>query len=78
MSLSFDDVLADGFVIGAILCCWWIVGAVVALPGIVLGGSIVTDALRWLAVLLVTTGVGNALVYAIARGIALSEEAQFP
>lgn len=76
-TLSFDDVLADGFVIGAVLLCWWAVALIVTLPAIALGNSIVADALRWLAILLMVTGVGNALVYAIARGIVLSEEAHF-
>ncbi|MDL5360937.1 hypothetical protein [Halalkalicoccus sp. NIPERK01] len=76
-TLSFDDVLADGFVIGAVLLCWWAVALIVTLPAIALGSSIVADALRWLAILLMVTGVGNALVYAIARGIVLSEEAHF-
>lgn len=76
-TLSFDDLLADGFVIGAIVFCWWIVALIVTLPAIAIGSSVLTDALRWLAVLLMITGVGNALVYAIARGIVLSEEAHF-
>lgn len=76
--LSFADLLADGFVIGAILLCWWATAAVLVLPAVILGGSIVTSVFRWLAILLVITGVGNALVYAIARGIVLSEDTQFP
>lgn len=76
-TLSFDDLLADGFVIGAILLCWWIVAGIVSLPALVLGDSIVVDALGWLSTLLVVTGIGNALVYAIARGIGLSNEARF-
>lgn len=76
-ALSLEDVLADGFVIGTILLCWWAVALVVALPSVALAGSVLTDALRWLAVLLMLTGVGNALVYVIARGIVLSENARF-
>jgi hypothetical protein len=76
-TLAFDDLLADGFVIGAILLCWWIVAGIVSLPGVVMGASLVTDALGWLSTLLVVTGIGNASVYAIARGIALSNEARF-
>jgi hypothetical protein len=75
--LSFSDLLADGFVIGAILLCWWAIAAVLMLPEVALGESIVTSAFRWLAILLVLTGMGNALVYAIARGISLSEETEF-
>lgn len=76
-SLSLEEIIADGFVIGTILLCWWAVALVVALPSVALGGSVLTDALRWLAVLLMLTGIGNALVYAIARGIVLSEDARF-
>lgn len=76
--LSFTDLLADGFVIGTILLCWWATAAVLVLPAWVLGGSIVADLFRWLAILLVITGMGNALVYAIARGIVLSEDTRFP
>lgn len=75
--LSFADILADGFVIGAVLLCWWSVALVVTLPALVLGSSPLTDALRWFGILLMVTGVGNVLVYAIARGIVLSEDAQF-
>lgn len=77
-SLSLDDVLADGFVIGAILLCWWVVAGVVSLPGLILGGSIVVDALNWFSMLLMLTGLGNAFVYALARGIVLSDRAHFP
>lgn len=76
-SLSLEEIIADGFVIAAVLLCWWAVALVVALPSIALGGSVLTDAFRWLAVLLMITGIGNALVYVIARGIVLSEEARF-
>ncbi|ADJ14899.1 hypothetical protein [Halalkalicoccus jeotgali] len=76
-TLSFDDVLADGFVIGAVLLCWWVVALIVTLPALALGSTFLTTVLRWLAILLMVTGVGNALVYAIARGIVLSEEARF-
>ncbi|MFC6904353.1 hypothetical protein [Halalkalicoccus tibetensis] len=76
-SLSLEEIIADGFVIGTILLCWWAVALVVALPSVALEGSVLTDALRWLAVLLMVTGIGNALVYAIARGIVLSEDARF-
>lgn len=75
--LSFTDLLADGFVIGAILLSWWVIAAVPMLPEVALGESIVASAFRWLAILLMLTGIGNALVYAIARGIGLSEETQF-
>lgn len=76
--LSFTDLLADGFVIGAILLSWWAIAAVLMLPEVALGESIVTSAFRWLAILLMLTGIGNAMVYAIARGIGLAEDTQFP
>ncbi|MCL7418660.1 MAG: hypothetical protein M8354_12600, partial [Halalkalicoccus sp.] len=62
---------------GAILFCWWTVALIVTLPALALGSFLLADALRWLAILLMMTGAGNALVYAIARGVALSEEARF-
>ncbi|MCH7661379.1 MAG: hypothetical protein IH933_12630 [Euryarchaeota archaeon] len=37
--LSFSDLLADGFVIGAILLCWWAIAAVLMLPEVALGES---------------------------------------
>ncbi|WP_122090442.1 hypothetical protein [Halalkalicoccus subterraneus] len=75
--LSFPDLLADGFVIGSILLCWWSIALVVTLPALILGSSPLTDTLRWFGILLMVTGAGNVLVYAIARGIVLSEDAQF-
>lgn len=76
--LSFSDLLADGFVIGAVLLCWWAIAAVLMLPEIALGESVLTSGFRWLGILLMLTGMGNALVYVIARGISLSEDTQFP
>lgn len=76
-SLSLEDVLADGFVIGAILLCWWAVAGIVSLPTAVFEWSLLESLLDWLAILLMLTGIGNALVYAIARGIVLSDRAHF-
>lgn len=69
--LGFQVVLREGGIIAGILAFWGVFAVVgIGIGNVGFQGNMVGDAL---AGLFVAVGLGNALLYILARGIALSD-----